>query len=41
MVGRRQGSEHQDRLSLGLVGATALREIKDFTTLTAEWKAPT
>jgi hypothetical protein len=35
MVGRRQGGEHQDRLSpAGAAGATALREIKDFTTLT-------
>jgi hypothetical protein len=41
MVGCRQGGEHQDRLSSRRVGAAALREIKDFTTLTAEWKAPT
>jgi hypothetical protein len=35
MVGRRQGGEHQDRLSVmvGRAGATALREIKDFATL--------
>jgi hypothetical protein len=34
MVGRRQGGEHQDRLRKRDVRiATALREIKDFTTL--------
>jgi hypothetical protein len=33
MGGRRQGGEHQDRLSTGRAGTTTLREIKDFTTL--------
>jgi hypothetical protein len=35
MVGRRQGGEYQGRLSTigGRAGGTALRKIKDFTTL--------